>query len=161
LTYSSLQSALSLDSPQALESLITIAIYSNIVTGTIDPAHQVINITSVAPLRDLAPGSIPALAAALTQWSQQCTNMLAQLDDEVSKIKRNAQKRGEQRNRVQLLVDERIAQAEDTEKSRPKRGALDLKDDNGDEMEVDSGALGDGRTRTGRVSKRLGIGRNG
>ncbi|KIW09046.1 uncharacterized protein PV09_00937 [Verruconis gallopava] len=161
LTYSSLQSALSLDSPQALESLITTAIYSNIVIGTLDPAHQVVNITSVAPLRDLAPGSIPALAAALAQWSEQCTYMLAQLEGEVNTIKHNAQRRGEQNARVQMLVDEKIAQAEESEKSRPKRGALDLKDDDGDEMEVDTSLMGDARSRAGRMSKRLGIGRNG
>jgi hypothetical protein len=86
--------------------------------------------------------------------------MLAELDSEVSNVNRGAQKRGQQNVRVQQLVDEKIAQAEESEKSRPKRGALDLKDDDGDEMDVDSGVVTDARTRSGRMSKRLGLGRN-
>jgi COP9 signalosome complex subunit 7 len=161
LSYKSLQSALSLDSPQALESLITTAIYTNLITGTIDPANLVINITSVAPLRDLAPGSVPSLAAALTQWSSQCTSMLAELESEVNKIKREAKLKGVRNDRVQELVEEKTQQAEDAEKGRPKRGALDLRDEEGDEtMEVDGGQQGH-TMRSGRVSKRLGLGRHG
>ena len=86
--------------------------------------------------------------------------MLSNLDAEVSKIKRDARARGLQAERVQELVEDKIKQAEDGEKTRPKRGALDLRDDDGDEMEVDSG-LAENRTRSGRVSKRLGLGRTG
>jgi hypothetical protein len=85
--------------------------------------------------------------------------MLSDLDAEVSKIKKNARARGLQAERVQELVDEKIKQAEEGEKTRPKRGALDLRDDDGDEMDVDSGLAT--TTRSGRVSKRLGLGRTG
>jgi hypothetical protein len=87
--------------------------------------------------------------------------MLTQLHGQISKIKRDAHKRGQQNDRVRQLVDEKIAQADESEKSRPKRGALDLKDDDGNEMELDGGLMADTRTRSGRMSKRLGIGRNG
>jgi COP9 signalosome complex subunit 7 len=160
LTYSSLQSALSLDDPQALESLITTAIYSSLITGTIDPAHKVINITSVAPLRDLAPGSVPALVASLVHWSQQCSSTLSELQKEIAGIEGNAKTRGMQEDRVRELVDAKVAQAEESEKGRSKRGALDLRDDeDGDEMDVDNAPSI--AARAGRMSKRLGIGRNG
>jgi hypothetical protein len=86
--------------------------------------------------------------------------MLSDLEAEVTKIKKDARARGVQAERVQELIEEKIKQAEDGEKARPKRGALDLRDDDGDEMEVDSG-IAENRTRTGRVSKRLGLGRAG
>lgn len=81
--------------------------------------------------------------------------MLAELNTDMNDIRRKAQDRGQQKVRVQRLVDERIMHAEDSEKSRTKRGAFD-KEDDGDEMEVD-----ESRTRGGRVSKRFGLGRNG
>ena len=87
--------------------------------------------------------------------------MLAELDGEVSKIKRDAKMRGMRKDRVQELVDEKIKQADEAEKSRPKRGAMDLRgDDDGEEMEIDGG-MGDTRTRSGRLSKMRGLGRNG
>jgi COP9 signalosome complex subunit 7 len=164
LTYKSLQSALSLDSPQALESLITTAIYTSLITGTIDPAHKMINITSVAPLRDLAPGSIPALTAALTQWSQQCSSMLAKLDAQITQTKDDAQARGRQNARLEALLEERVSKEETEDGKRAKRGApgqgFDTRDEyEDDEMEVDGGTLADiGRRATGRMSKRLGFG---
>ena len=65
----------------------------------------------------------------------------------------------EREERVQELVEEKMKQIDETEKGRPKRGALDLRDDDGDEMEVDG--LMDIKTKSGRMSKRLGLGRNG
>lgn len=162
LTYSSLQSALSLPSAQALEQLVTKAIYTGLIAGTLDPHHQVVNITSVAPLRDLAPGSIPALAQSLTTWSTQCTAMLALLEAQIKKVKYEAQKNGTQKERVQGMVDERIAAAEkEGEHGRPKRSAgqladlLNVAEENDDDaMDLDQN---DGR-RIGRSSKRGGFG---
>ncbi|KAJ9646333.1 hypothetical protein H2199_002382 [Coniosporium tulheliwenetii] len=82
LTYDSLQTALSLPSARSLESLVTQAIYAGLVTCTLDPAHNSIAITSVAPLRDLAPGSIPALSATLEAWSARCEDALQALEAE-------------------------------------------------------------------------------
>ena len=87
--------------------------------------------------------------------------MLAELDGEVNKIKRDAFIRGARNERVQNLVDEKIKAAEESEKLRPKRGAMDFRaDEDGEEMEIDGGH-GETRTRGGRLSKRVGLGRNG
>jgi len=163
LTYTSLQKALSLPDPQSLESLVTTAIYSSLVTGTLDPAHQVVNITSVAPLRDLAPGSIPTLTATLDQWSKQCTSMLAELDAQIASVKQTARQNGEQNKKVQDKLDKMLAEAETKDNSsRPKRGAgalgglLDVDDDdeNGDAMDLDD----NGRRGSNRTNKRGGFG---
>lgn len=160
LTYERLQSSLSIPNAASLEQLVTKAIYTNLITGTLDPHHQVVNITSVAPLRDLAPGSIPALGKALTSWSAQCTSMLAALDAEIATVKRQAYLKGSQEKRVQTLLEEKIAAADKDESGRGKRsaGALDgmMVNQNEDEDAMDLDA-NEGR-RLGRSAKRGGFG---
>jgi COP9 signalosome complex subunit 7 len=162
LKYNDLQKDLTLSSDKELEKLVTKAIYSNLITGTLDPAHQLVNITSVAPLRDLAPGSIPALNQTLAQWSLQCTNMLAELDAQVRNVKLQAKRSGLQKERVQALVEEKMAAAEKEESNRPKRGAnvlenmLSMEDqDAGDAMDLDPNEGGRGPRRN---AKRGGFG---
>jgi COP9 signalosome complex subunit 7 len=162
LTYTSLQKALSLPDPQSLESLVTTAIYSSLVTGTLDPAHQVVNITSVAPLRDLAPGSIPTLTATLDQWSKQCSSMLAELEAQIASVKQTAHQNGQQNKKVHDKLDKMLAEAETKDQSRPKRGAgalgalvdVDDDDENGDAMDLDD----NGRRGASRTNKRGGFG---
>lgn len=161
LTYTSLQKALSLLDPQSLEKLVTTAIYSSMVTGTLDPAHQVANITSVAPLRDLAPGSIPVLKATLDQWSSQCTSTLTDLEAQMASVKERARLRGQQEKKVQDKLDKMVEEAESKDVSRPKRGLgviggpsgfVDDDDENGDAMDLDN----DGR-KGNRSNKRGGF----
>jgi len=165
LTYTFLQNALSLLDSQSLESLVTTAIYSSLVTGTLDPAHQVVNITSVAPLRDLPPGSIPALTATLDQWSKQCTSMLTELEAQITNVKQTARQNGQQNKKVQDKLDKMLAEAETKDQSRPKRGAgalggmVDVDDDeeNGDAMDLDD----NGRRGANKTNKRGGFGMMG
>jgi COP9 signalosome complex subunit 7 len=162
LKYNDLQSDLALSSDKELEKLVTKAIYSNLVTGTLDPARQLVNITSVAPLRDLAPGSVPALAASLATWSAQCTSMLATLDADIQNVKLKAKNTGQQKERVQNLVDEKMVAAEKEETSRPKRGAgalenlMNMDEEDGDDvMDLDQNEGGRGLRRN---AKRGGFG---
>ncbi|KAF2430180.1 hypothetical protein EJ08DRAFT_612942 [Tothia fuscella] len=160
LTYNGLRTALSLPNAKSLEKLVTKAIYSGLVTGTLDPHHQVVNITSVAPLRDLSPGSIPALAQSLTTWSSQCTATLASLQSQINAVKQKAILDGQQKDRVQVLIDEKVAAADKEESTRPKRGAsslgdvLNVDEDDEDAMDVD---LQEGRGAR-RTAKRGGFG---
>ncbi|KAJ9658194.1 hypothetical protein H2201_007867, partial [Coniosporium apollinis] len=105
LTYDSLQTALSLPSARSLESLVTQAIYAGLVTCTLDPAHNSIAITSVAPLRDLAPGSIPALSATLEAWSARCEDALQALEAESEGARRGARERARRRRREEEAVE--------------------------------------------------------
>jgi len=147
LSYKNLQQALSIPDQKSLESLITTAIYSSLITGTLDPHRQTVKITSVAPLRDLAPESIPSLIQALQQWSEQCTDTLANLDRQIESVKSSAKREGERKARVQKIIDDKIAKAEE---KREKRGGAQDEEDNFDPMEVDGG----GNARSTRSSKK-------
>lgn len=93
LTYTNLQNALSLSTPLDLEQLVISAIYANLLQGTLNPAQQTVVISSVAPLRDLAPGSAGAMVAELDKWSTRCEGVLADLDAEIAAVRAQALKR--------------------------------------------------------------------
>jgi COP9 signalosome complex subunit 7 len=93
LSYPSLCTRLDLASPRDLEQLVTAAIYDNLLSATLNPAAQTVVITSVAPLRDLAPGSVAQLLGELSAWSGRCDAVLADLQAEVARIEANAAKR--------------------------------------------------------------------
>ncbi|RWA07573.1 hypothetical protein EKO27_g7540 [Xylaria grammica] len=76
LTYASLQQSLSLDNARAL-----------------DPRNGVVRVSSVSPLRDLAPGSIPLILNSLREWSGRCTSTLEDLEAQIASIKAAAAKR--------------------------------------------------------------------
>ena len=48
------------------------------------------SISSVAPLRDLAPGSVAHMARELSSWSKRCEDVLVQLEAEVAAVKASA-----------------------------------------------------------------------
>ncbi|KAG9240047.1 hypothetical protein BJ878DRAFT_546658 [Calycina marina] len=87
LTYPALLKALGLQGEAELEQLVISIIYAGLVTGTLDPYHQRVLISSVAPLRDLPPASIPSMIATLVEWSSRCTSTLSDLEDEIARIR--------------------------------------------------------------------------
>jgi COP9 signalosome complex subunit 7 len=147
LTYKHLLTALDLPTTRALEELITTAIYSSLITATLDPAHSLISVTSVAPLRDLAPGSLPALQSTLQAWSQRCDSALSDLEAQVDKIKKEAVNREKLRRKKEKAL-EAVMQANE-EKSTGKRGLGGFSGD--DAMDIDDEG---GSGRTTRGSKR-------
>lgn len=125
LTYPSLQSSLEIPTSRALESLVTDAIYAGLVTGTMDPRNQLVSIISVAPLRDLAPGSVPQYQKALADWSQRCEDTIRELEAQAEKIKDETRVREEKRKVREAQIEEKL------EKAGGK------KEEDGDEMDVD------------------------
>lgn len=101
LSYQSLCTRLDLASSVELEQLITTALYSDLIAGTLNPAAQTIVITSVAPLRDLAPGSVQSMIAELAAWSGRCDAMLVSLEAEIKKVKVESEKRAKQEARAE------------------------------------------------------------
>ena len=93
LSYTSLCDRLDLPSTVDLEHLVTEAIYSNLITATLNPANQTVVITSVAPLRDLAPGSVNTMISELEAWSVRCDSVLGDLEAEIMRVKTEAKKR--------------------------------------------------------------------
>ena len=72
---------------------MTTAIYNDLLVATLDPAAETVVITSVAPLRDLAPGSVQSMIHALAAWTARCDASLAQLDAEIKRVTADAEKR--------------------------------------------------------------------
>lgn len=97
LTYPHLLSRLSLPSPRALESLLIASLSNGLLSGTLNPLHQRADISSVAPLRDLPPNSIPSLTATFSAWETRCQNVLADLEARVVAVKQEAKVRAERK----------------------------------------------------------------
>ncbi|GAW11529.1 hypothetical protein ANO14919_008760 [Xylariales sp. No.14919] len=93
LTYASLQQSLSLDNARAVEDLVISAIYAGLLKAQLDPRNGVVRVSSVSPLRDLAPGSIPLILNSLREWSGRCTSTLEDLEAQIASIKAAAAKR--------------------------------------------------------------------
>ena len=108
LTYDYLLTSLQLPSKRALEHLITTAIYADLLRGSLDPFHNTITISSVAPLRDIAPGSIPSQIALLAAWSARCDNTLAELEAQIAHVKATAKQRELRKRRVAGAVEDAV-----------------------------------------------------
>ncbi|EUC45820.1 hypothetical protein COCMIDRAFT_94562 [Bipolaris oryzae ATCC 44560] len=150
LTYKHLMTSLELPTPRALEELITTAIYSGLITATLDPAHSLVSVTSISPLRDLAPGSLPALQNTLQSWSQRCDSALADLEAQAAKVKQEALDREKLRRKKERAF-EAAMQATD-EKNNGKRNLM-----GDDAMEIDDEG-GSGRVTRGNKRGSAGFG---
>jgi COP9 signalosome complex subunit 7 len=115
LTYSSLIQSLGLSNARELEDLVISAIYAGLITGTLDPYRQLVTVTSVSPLRDLPPDSIPGMLSTLHEWSNRCVSTLADLEKQIASIKAEAMRR----------------QKEDTEWAAHVEKLLEAKDPHG------------------------------
>lgn len=170
LSYPSLCSRLDLASPRDLEQLVTAAIYDNLITATLNPNAQTVVITSVAPLRDLAPGSVGQLLGELSAWSGRCDSVLADLQSEIAKIEANAAKRAanEQRKEKQIRAatetTEKVGAAGPLRSSGRQSSKLESmvgEADDEDAMEVDtfgtsSGTGGRKRSAAGKAAGKSG-----
>ncbi|EAW10690.1 putative COP9 signalosome subunit 7 (CsnG) [Aspergillus clavatus NRRL 1] len=106
LTYTTLMDALSISAPAELESLVTTAIYASLITARLSPASDppTVNVTAVAPLRDIKPQSLPTMISLLTQWETRCGDVVGDIEAEIAKIKTNAAKRkAKEQARAELL----------------------------------------------------------
>lgn len=93
LTYPKLMELLLVDTVAELEEVITNAIYSGLVHGRLDPHSQRVNITSVAPLRDVSKTDIPTLQNTLKEWSERCASTLSDLEKQIALVKAEALER--------------------------------------------------------------------
>ena len=59
----------------------------------LDPYNKTVLVSSVSPLRDLQPNSIPSMLATLSAWSSRCTSTLADLERQIASVKAEAAKR--------------------------------------------------------------------
>ncbi|KAI0405823.1 PCI domain-containing protein [Xylaria palmicola] len=110
LSYAALQQSLGLRDARAVENLVISTIYAGLVDAQLDPRDGRVRISSVAPLRDLAPGSVPSMLDSLRAWSGRCTSTLGGLETQIADIKAAAAKRHSERGawaeQTARLVDE-------------------------------------------------------
>ncbi|KAF1974126.1 hypothetical protein BU23DRAFT_553519 [Bimuria novae-zelandiae CBS 107.79] len=145
LTYPALRSALDLPTIRALEQLLTTAIYAGLLSATLDPAHSIVSVTSVAPLRDLTPGSLPALQATLSSWSNRCDSALEDLEARIAEVRKAAVHREMLRRKKERAMEVMLQLSDDKGKGGQRR-------DEGydDAMDVDEqGGSGTGRQLRG------------
>lgn len=90
LSYAALRQRLGLESERAVEDLVITAIYAGLINATLDPARQAVQVTSIAPLRDLSPGTVPDMARILKTWSGRCSTTLNDLETQILNIRANA-----------------------------------------------------------------------
>ncbi|KAL2000433.1 hypothetical protein VTN02DRAFT_3081 [Thermoascus thermophilus] len=106
LTYESLMKALSVPTPSDLESLVTRAIYSSLITARLSPATNppTVHVTSVAPLRDIRPQTVATMISILSEWEGRCGDVIGGIEAEIARIKAQAQKnRTRERERAAIL----------------------------------------------------------
>ena len=114
-TYANLLTALSLPTPQSLETLITASIYAGLLTARLSPASTppTVHITSVAPLRDLRPRSLPQMLAILAVWEQRCQSTISDLESQINGIRTDAARRLANQKKRQEVVDNAVLQSDD------------------------------------------------
>ncbi|KAL2885865.1 COP9 signalosome subunit 7 (CsnG) [Ceratocystis lukuohia] len=95
LTYAKLMAALELETTLDLESIVISAVYAGLWDAVLNPQRQVVEVNSVSPLRDLAPGIIPPILDVLQQWCDRCATTLGDIDAEIAEINMMAAKRQE------------------------------------------------------------------
>ena len=100
-----------------MEDLIISAIYAGLVDGTLDPYNKTVLVSSVSPLRDLPPNSIPSMLSTLNAWSARCSSTLADLEKQIASVKAEASKRhkeeAEWNAHVEKLIDGKVPEKED------------------------------------------------
>ncbi|KAL6713892.1 hypothetical protein ACLMJK_008386 [Lecanora helva] len=164
LSYPHLLTALSLPTTRALEDLVITSIYAGLLTAKLDTLSQRVDVSSVAPLRDLKPNSIPHMVKVLEDWDSRCVNVLGEIEAQVAEVRKKAV----ERRRREVEYEKLVAKAMGEGDGKGKLGKRGGSGEDGDEMDLDDGSTG--RTRgakrgggnfLGGLGKRLGGGRGG
>ena len=103
--------ALFISTPAELESLVTTAIYSSLITARLSPASTppTVNVTSVAPLRDAKPQSLASMISILTEWESRCGDVVCDIEAEIERIKTDAWKRRSKEAARASLLEQTVA----------------------------------------------------
>ena len=123
LSYPYLIKALGLTNTHELESLVTSTIYAGLLTARLSPnsTPPYVQVTAVAPVRDLRPQSLPAILQILQTWEGRCTSTIADLESHISQIRTTASDRTALSRKRQGIVDQAVIKGED-DSSRSVRG---------------------------------------
>ncbi|KAL3464705.1 hypothetical protein BJX64DRAFT_88872 [Aspergillus heterothallicus] len=111
LTYDSVMTSLSLSAPSDLETLVTTAIYSSLITARLSPATNppTVNVTSVAALRDVKPTSLPSIISILTAWESRCGSVITDIEQEIAKIRLESARRRASEHTRMVVIEKTLA----------------------------------------------------
>jgi len=155
LTYQYLLSALDLPSTRALEDLVISSIYGGLITAKLDTQAKRVDVSSVSPLRDLKPNSVPQLVAILADWNGRCDGVLAEIEGQVTQIRARAAERRKLEREHEAKFEKALGQDIMTDrglKIAGKRGAGDA--DNGGGLDLEQAELMEIDENSGRGGAR-------
>lgn len=138
-----------------LEEVVIQAVYAGLLSATLDPARQAVQVNSVAPIRDLEPGAVPKMLSALTTWSDRCTETLADLEGQIAAVRAVAVAREKERREAEEKLQAAVSEVKDADlknegEGRPggrgrghgKRSVMEVGNAaNTESMDVDSPSL--------------------
>lgn len=122
LSYATLQRELGITEARALEDLVISAIYAGLIEAQLDARNQTVHISSVSPLRDLAPNSIPATLESLRTWSGRCAETLDDLEAQIAAIKATAAQRHSEKKAWAVVEEKLVKDVRNDELSTHGRG---------------------------------------
>ncbi|KAK4658720.1 hypothetical protein QC762_103990 [Podospora pseudocomata] len=122
LSYSSLQRALDLPTRQSLEELVISSIYADLIKGQLKPKASLVQINSVAPLRDVAPTAIGGLLSSLQAWADRCDSTLSSLSAQMDQLRADADRRAAQEAAWQETTENLLEQETGNKNDKGKKG---------------------------------------
>ncbi|EGX91375.1 COP9 signalosome subunit 7 (CsnG) [Cordyceps militaris CM01] len=166
LSYADLLRTLRLDAPRELEVLVTTAIYAGLLDAKLDPARQRVQVTRVAPLRDLRPDEdVPRMRAALHAWSDRCAAIIDDVERHTEQVRQGAAARAVAENVAANKMARAVTDFREMEKKSggkepmPRRAGTGkrvmletpVKSKTDEDMDVDGPFSGeDGKKRAGK-----------
>ncbi|KAK0669320.1 putative COP9 signalosome complex subunit 7B [Cercophora samala] len=122
LSYASLQKALDLPTRQSLEELVISSIYADLIKGQLNPKASLVQINSVAPLRDVAPAAIGGLLSSLQAWADRCDSTLSSLSAQMDQLRADADRRAAQEAAWQETTEKLLEQETGNKNDKSKKG---------------------------------------
>ncbi|KAI5807665.1 hypothetical protein DFH27DRAFT_511420 [Peziza echinospora] len=107
LTYPTLLTTLSIPTIRQLEDLVISAIYSSLLSAKLDTLHQRVEVSSTSG-RDVDPETeIPLMVGTLRNWEARCEETLAEIEEQVEGVKREAREGRRRREEYEREVREK------------------------------------------------------
>lgn len=137
-----------------LEDLVISSIYAGLITAKLDTLSQRVDVSSVSPLRDLKPNSIPQLVAILEDWDRRCAGVLTAIEGQIRDVKTKAAERRKREQEHDAAFEKALADdsTKDRGKAAGKRAVGDT--ENGGDPEADVGESMDVDETFGRGGQR-------
>ncbi|KAF7332379.1 PCI domain-containing protein [Mycena kentingensis (nom. inval.)] len=147
LPYSDLLRELDMPTVRELEDLIIDAIYLDVLRGRLDQKQSQFEVEYTMG-RDIPPGGVEAILAALKDWANTTASVLQTLDTKLAAIAQQTAERKSTRAEHDEKLLERLREA--TKEKNSRRGGLGMGGGNremyhgGDAMDVDEPGMGMG-----------------